>query len=62
MDRHFSAHDARRYGMATVIRSLGDLSPGQAVAPRPGGVLLPVAWMAVTTLSLAAFMVWLLIS
>jgi hypothetical protein len=48
--------------MATVIRSLGDILPGDAVAPRPGGVVFPVVWVAVSTLALIAFMVWLLVS
>jgi hypothetical protein len=61
MDRYPSAHNSRRYGMATVIRSLDDLAPGEAVAPRQGGVVFPVAWVAVTSLSLLAFMAWLLV-
>lgn len=62
MDRTASAHASHRYGMATVIRSLGDILPGDAVAPRPGGVVFPVVWVAVSTLALIAFMVWLLVS
>jgi hypothetical protein len=62
MDKAPPARDGPLYEAASIMRSLDDLARGEAVPPRSGGVIFPVVWMAVSTMSLIAFMAWLLVS
>jgi len=48
--------------MASIGRTLDDLLPGDMVAPRPGGVIAPVAWSVLGSVALIAFVGWLLLA
>jgi len=61
MDRFPPAEDGPRYELQSVGRTLDDLEPSEEIAPRPGGVAKPLAWVALTLLALLAFVGWLLV-
>ena len=61
MDKPPPAQDGPIYEAASIMRSLDDLAPGGEVPPR-ASMIFPIVWIAVSTLSLIAFMVWLLVS
>ncbi|HTX49169.1 MAG TPA: hypothetical protein VME40_07245 [Caulobacteraceae bacterium] len=61
MDRFPPAEDGPRYEIQSVGRTLDDMEPNDEIVPRPGGVLKPLAWVALALLALMAFVGWLLI-
>jgi len=61
MQRFPPAEDGPLYELESVGRTLGDLGPGEMLAPRPGGVIAPVVWSTIATLALIAFVGWLLV-
>jgi hypothetical protein len=61
MDRFPPAEDGPRYEIQSVGRTLDDLEPSEEIAPRPGGVMRPLVWVALVLLALMAFVGWLLV-
>jgi hypothetical protein len=56
------AHDGPRYEIQSIGRELDDLSPAEKVAPRPGGVARPLAYVALALLALVAFFTAMLLT
>jgi hypothetical protein len=56
MDRMNAAAARPRFEMAQIGRTLDDLTPGEQLAPRPGGDIAPVIWTAVGAFALVAFL------
>ena len=59
MDRFPASEDGPRYEFTSIGRVLDDLGPPEP--PDLKGLIVPVVWAAISTLVLAAFIVWLLI-
>jgi hypothetical protein len=61
MDKFPPAEDGPQYELASIGRTMEDLSPDEHVAPRPGGILVPLLWTALALIALMAFIGVLLV-
>jgi hypothetical protein len=62
MQRFPPAQNGPHYELTSLARTIDDLSLGETEAPRPGGAISPLVCTALATLTLIAFMIWLLLS
>jgi len=62
MNRFPPAENGPQYELSALVRTMDDLTPEEEWAPRAGGVTAPLVYVGIATVTLLAFVGWLLFS